>query len=265
MKVIKVLFGIIAVFIIAVIIIASLVANNINDIVRTVVEDIGSEKLNTKVSLSKADISLMDSRVLLSGLRIDNPDGFSDARIFEMDNVIVDVELLSLLENTVSVKEILIDGAKITVEQKGTSTNVQKLLDDIEQGDETPATVEDAESPSSLDDLLVKVSQFQFVGSSAKLVTEQWGEQDLQLSEIKLKDIGGAKGVPVDELVGEIIRPIVKKLKLATEARLKEIFKEKAKEKLKEKTDVIKGKVTDKLNKALGEGGADKLKSLFSR
>lgn len=267
MKVIKVLFGVIVVFVIVVIIVGSLVANNINDVVQTVVEDIGSETLKTNVTLSKADISLMSSRVLLSGLSIDNPDGFSDAKLFHMDNVIVDVDLMSLLDNTISVEEILIDGAKITVEQKGTSTNVQKILDNIDQSKDSPAPAptEEVEQSSSLDDLLVKVKSFQFVGSSATLVTEQWGNQDLQLAEIKIKDIGGSDGVPIDELVGEIMNPIIKKLKLAAEQRLKEIFKEKAKEKLKEKTEELKGKATDKLNKVLGEGGMDKLKSLFSK
>ena len=265
MKAIKVLFGVILVFVIVVIIVGSIVANNINDVVQTVVEDIGSETLKTNVTLSKADVSLMSSRVLLSGLSIDNPDGFSDAKLFHMDNVIVDVDLMSLLDNTISVEEILIDGAKITVEQKGTGTNVQKVLDNIDQNKDSPPPTEESEQPSSLDDLLVKVKSFQFVGSSATLVTEQWGEQDLQLAEIKIKDIGGSEGVPVDELVGEIMNPIIKKLKLAAERRLKEIFKEKAKEKLNEKTEELKGKATDKLNKVLGEGGMDKLKSLFSK
>lgn len=265
MKAIKVLFGVIVVFVIVVIIAGSFVANNINGIVQTVVEDIGSETLKTKVTLSKADISLMNSRVLLSGLSIDNPDGFSDAKLFHMDNVVVDVDLMSLLDNTIFVEQLLIDGAKITVEQKGASTNVQKILDNIDRSEDLPTTTEESASSASLDNLLVKVKSFQFVGSSATLVTEQWGEQDLQLAEIKIKDIGGNNGVPIDELVGAIMKPIIKKVKLAAERRLKEIFKEKAQEKLQEKTDELKGKATEKLNKALGEGGVDKLKSLFSK
>lgn len=265
MKAIKVLFGLIVVLVIVVIIVGSLIANNINNVVQTVVEDIGSETLKTKVTLGKADISLMNSRVLLSNLSIDNPDGFSDAKLFHMDEVVVDIDLMSLLDNTVSVEQMSIAGAKITVEQKGVSTNVQKILDNIDRDEDSPTTDTESESSSSLDQLLVKVASFQFVGSSATLITDQWGKQDLQLAEIKIKDIGGNKGVPVDELVGEIMKPIIKKVKLAAERRLKEVVMEKATEKMQEKTDELKGRVSEKVNKALGEKGMDELKSLFSK
>ena len=265
MKVLKVFSGVVLLVVVVLAIVVAVVANNLNGIVKTVVEEVGSETLGTTVSLGKADISLVQSRVVLSGLKIGNPSGFTTPNVFSMDNVVVDLDPSTLWDKTISVEEITIDGAVVVAEQKGQTTNVQALLKNIDTGgSDAEAGESTPEEGSASDiDILIKVASFQFINSEATLVTEQWGDADLDLTEIRLKDIGGSQGVPPEGLAEEIVTPIVQQIKSALEDQLKDLAEEKVKEKLKEKEDEAKAKLTEKLDEKLGEGGAESLKSLF--
>lgn len=264
MKAVKILLTVILAVLLIVGIAASLFVNNINDVVKTVVEDVGSDTLKTKVTLDNVDIKLLAGRIVLRDLAIANPEGFSSPNIFQLDEIIVHVDILSLLNNTVAIKEISIDGADITAEQKANSTNVKKLLDNVESGTSSPAG-DDESTPAATEKILIKVEKFRLANSTARIVTEQWGEKELVLKEIELLNIGGEKGVPASQLAQDILRPIVKELQQSTERRLKEIVKEKAKERLKEKTDAAKDKIKNTIDSAFGEGSVDKLKSLFGK
>lgn len=260
MKASKVLLGLLVAMIVIVLLVVVLAVNNINTLVKTAIEEVGSDTLNTAVTVDQVDIELLGGQLVLGGLSVANPEGFTAPTIFQMDRITVAVDLLSLLDNHVLVEQIIIDGAQINAEQKGTGSNVTTLLDSIEQSEEGSAeqmpVVESTSEP-----VLISVNQFRLANSTATLLTEQFGEQALNLEELLLSNIGGAEGVPASQLAQEVLRPVVKSLQKSMERRLKDMVIEKAKQRLLEKT----GKVTEKLNDALGEGAADKLKSLFSR
>ncbi len=250
------------------------VASNINNVVKEAIVTVGSDTLKTKVTLDSVDILLLSSRAKLSGLVIANPPGFTAPSLFEMDTIVVDLDILSLMDKLVSVQEITIDGARVTAEQKGTTTNVQTLLKGLESGAAAPAPASEqteTEAGASVD-VLIKVGQFKFINSATQLVTEQWGEKDVSIPDIELSNIGGEAGVPPEGLANAIIKPLLKQLNTALKDRLQELLedeaKAKAKEKLKEKEDELKEKVDKKLQEELGDDAddtVDAIKSLFSK
>ncbi|MFA7554205.1 MAG: AsmA family protein [Spongiibacteraceae bacterium] len=262
MKLIKIVGWFFAVLLVLLAIAVFLVAQNINDLVKVAVEDIGSDVLKTSVSLDSANVKLFENRIQLSGLKIANPPGFSAGNVFEMSDIVVDVELASLLDNLVLVNEISIDGARISAEQKGINTNFQALMNNIDSGDKTeqvPVSSPDDEDSSTPIDILVRVDLFSFSNSSMAVTTEKWGAQEVSIPTIALRNIGGNAGLPPEQLAPAILKPLIKQLNTVLKKRVQELLEGKAKEKLKEKEDELK----KKLDKELG-GNADKLKSLFS-
>ncbi|ARN76148.1 AsmA family protein [Oceanicoccus sagamiensis] len=251
------------------------VANNINGIVQEAVVKVGSKALKTSVTLAAVDIQLLSSRAELTGLVIANPQGFKAPNLFEMDTIVVDLDIMSMLDNVVNVQEITIDGARVTAEQKGTSTNVQALLKGLDSGSSAaapaPAPAPEA-GDSAADDILIKVGQFNFINSATQLVTEQWGETAVKLPAIRVANIGGEAGVPPEALAGAIVRPLLKQLNQALKDRLQDLLedeaKAQAKAKLKEKEDELKNKLDKKLEQELGDDKddtVDAIKSLFSK
>jgi multidrug efflux pump subunit AcrB len=191
-----------------------------------------------------------------------------------MDNIIVDLNILSLLNKVVNVQEITIDGARVTAEQKGSTTNIQELLKslDNEAATESPATMpiseETEDDPTAGIDILIKVGQFNFINSATQLVTEKWGDKNVSIPAIKLSNIGDESGVPPEALANAIVKPLLKQLNKALKGRMQDLLREEAKAKLKEKEDELKAKMDKKLQEKLGddaEGVGNAIKSLFSK
>jgi hypothetical protein len=268
MKVVKILLGLVLIIVLVVIAASFYVANNINGLVKNAVQDLGSQALQVQVTLDSADVDILNHRVSLLGLTIANPPGFNEPYIFNMDNVLVDLDASSLLNNVVSIEQVLIDGAKVVAEHKGTTTNLQALQANMPKSAEAPAERSLSQDPASEQNVLIKVALFQFINSETRLVSDRWGDRDVELPTIELKDIGGQQGVPPEALADAFLQPLIKQLNEALEDQLKAIVKEKAKEKLKEKEGELKAKLNDKLEEKLGSDtgkAVDGLKSLFSK
>ena len=250
-------------------------ANNINGVVKDAVVKAGSEALKTPVTLEAVDIQLLEGRVQLSGLVIANMAGFKAPSLLEMKTVVIDLDVSSLLDNLVNVQQMTIDGARVTAEQKGATTNVQVLLNNLDAGT-SPQTQSpeqtDGDSPANVD-LLIKVGQLNFLNSSTTLISDQWGERDVQIPAIKLSHIGGESGVPAEALAHAIAKPLLKQLNGALKDRLQQLLEDKAKAelkakvgaKLKEKEQELKLKMDKKLQEKLGDSAVDAIKSLFSK
>lgn len=265
MKLVKVGLAVVVLIAIFVAISVFYVANNLNGLVKQAVEQVGSDTLKTAVTLDAVDINLTEARATLSGLRIANPEPFAQPFIFEMGDITVDLELQALAEKLVDIKEVRIDAAKVVAEQKALTTNVQALLDNLQSSGQAAPAEQPSGDSSAVADIRIKIQSFKFLDSSTTLATEKWGDRDVNVPDIVLSDVGGAKGLPPEALAQAIITPIIQQLKDAVKERLEDLLedeaKEKAKEKLGEKEDELKAKLKDKL----GEDKVDALKGLLSR
>lgn len=265
MKLVKV--GLTVVVLIAVFFAISVyyVANNLNDIVKQAVENVGSDTLKTPVTLDAVDIDLAEARATLSGLNIVNPDPFVQPYIFSMGDITVDLELEALAEKIVDIKELRIDATKIVAEQKGLKTNVQALLDNLESSAKSAPAEQPADDSSAIADVRIKIRSFKFLNSSTDLISEEWGEREVKVPDVLLNDIGGAKGLPPEALAQAIIKPITLQLKRAVKERLQDLVEDKAKQKAKEKLGAKEDEAKAKLKEKLGEENVDALKGLLSR
>jgi uncharacterized protein involved in outer membrane biogenesis len=263
----KIVLSLFVVIVIAVVAGGFYIANNMNGLVKDAVEDVGSQVLKTSVTLKAVNIQLLQGKAKISGLTIANPQGFDQPHVFQMDNIAVELDLASLIDRVVNVKEVTIDGANVIAEQKGLGTNLQALMKNLEGSpDSSNQTV--AEDGSSSPEILIKVGLFQFINSSTNFVSEKWGEKQVSIPDIKLTKLGGEQGLPPEKLAETILKPVLKQLNKAIESRIKELFEGKLKGTLEEKEDELKKKLSDKLSEKLGDdanGNMDSLKSLLSR
>lgn len=261
MKIMKILGGLLALSALLIVLSVYWLANNINGIVKTTIEQVGSDTLKTEVRVADVDIDLKASKVALSGLTIANVQGFNAPMLFEMNHVAIDLEPASLLEKTIEIKSVIIDGTKVVAEQKGATTNLQALMNNLPKSNDksSPSTTEKTAGEPL--DILIKVSAFDFTNTSTQLITEQFGERNVNSPDIRLRNIGGDKGIPPEQLAQAVMQPLIKQVSQAVEDYLKQIVKDKAKQKLQEKEQELKSKVDDKY----GKGTGDALKKLFGK
>ena len=238
MKALKIILGIVLVLVLIAAIGMYLVVQNLDSVVKTAVETVGPQVTLTDVGLREAKIELKEGRAELNGLSIANPQGFSEANIFQMDTVVIDIDPASLRENVYVINEIRIDGAQLLAEQKGLKdTNIQALLDNLKKsgsGAEDGAAAE----PETESDVRLMVEKLTFVNGNVDLRTEQLGDYQMKLPTIDVANIGDKQtGLAPDELATAILQPILAAAKQQVRAELEDKAKGKAKERLQEELD----------------------------
>lgn len=204
--------------------------SQLDRIVVAAVEKIGSETLGTKVTLNGANISLSEGIGALHGLNIANPEGFSAANAFELDEISVDLEIGSLGSDEIVIESVVVDGARILFEETGGQINLQKLIPK-DDGSDSEETVE-------MPKLVIK--EFRFTNARTSLSSEKLKtEKTLQIPDMVLHDIGrkGA-GLTAAEAGNQLLRPVIQK-----------VIEEAAKEGM---VDTLKEKATSKIMDLFG-------------
>ncbi|NQU71657.1 MAG: hypothetical protein HQ514_13970, partial [Rhodospirillales bacterium] len=105
--------GVIIIIVIAVVVIG---LSNIDSIIKNGVESQGSEITQAKVTLNKVKISATDGTGELSGLVIGNPKGFKTAHAFSLGAIKISLDVGTVLEDKVVIREIAIDAPQIIYE-----------------------------------------------------------------------------------------------------------------------------------------------------
>jgi uncharacterized protein involved in outer membrane biogenesis len=183
------------------------VAANLDSIVAGVIEDSGSKALKTQVSVSGVSINLKAGKAGIAGLTINNPDGYSSAKLFNLEGIAVDLDLSSLNEDVLVIESIRIQNPRISFEvDENGENNMQTLLNNIESGASEGGDEAQGEA------LKMIINEFEFSGgqvnASSKLKPGE--DVDLKLKTIKLSNIGKAQGgVTADVVAQEITSELV--------------------------------------------------------
>lgn len=250
MKLGKIILSIVAIMIIVVAALAWYVFSNLNSIVKELVETEGTKALQTAVVLEHVDIKLLDGSAELGQFSIANYEGFSEPNILAFDTIKVDIEPTSLDKEVIVLDEVTVSGVNIVAEQKGTTTNIQTLLDQLPKSSESGASEQSTESGK---EVLIAIKRLNFVNNALSLATEDYGVHTLDLPKITQTNLGSAsKGLSPQELAVEVLKPLLKQAQDEIEKGMLDLAKEKLKEKYGEQVEEQKEKLKSKLKDELG-------------
>jgi hypothetical protein len=110
-----------------------------NSLIKTGIEVAATKTLGVPVTVKSINLSVLRGRVKIKGLVVENPPGYANKTLLELGDGQVQVYIGSLMTNTVKIKLIKLDGAKLTMEQKGLSNNLKEILDRIPTAPEPKA------------------------------------------------------------------------------------------------------------------------------
>lgn len=229
----KILIGL-GILIVAVGLLVLLLVGHLDKIVKVAVERVGTNTLGTQVTLAGVDISLRSATGGLNGLTVANPEGFSEAHAFRLDQVSLDLDLTTVRSEEIVVESVVIDGAHVVFEEKGGRINLQELLNNVDAAPaEGPA--EESESPAGEGPTLV-IKEFRFTNAKARLISENL-TQDVEVSvpDVILRDIGTkGKGVTTGEAAKQLLDPLIRQLLDVAQDQLMDQVKDKATKKIME-------------------------------
>ena len=187
-------------------------------VIRHTVNVAGPLALGVPVTLEEADFRLLRGFVKLNGLKVGNPEGYKTDSLFEVDELLVDLDTRSLLGGVVHIRKIAIDGPRITYERGLTASNLSDLLEGLEKGEKTeekPADKPEEKKVAPAEEgggVKVIIDEIDITGARLKvsLTVAQGLSAPIPLPPINLVDIGKETGgAGVMEIITRIIRAIL--------------------------------------------------------
>lgn len=172
----------------------------IDGIVKSNIEESGTELFQTQVDVGNVNISLFDGSGEIYGLSVANPEDFSDEPAIEMEEIRIKVDLMSLLSDTILVENVNITGASLFFEQQGFGVNLRQLNEnmDLAVDEDDPAMV--------IDHLLVDRA---IVRVSSTIDRERTAEATLESFE--LNGIGRQGSNTMKQSMQQIMEPLIER------------------------------------------------------
>ncbi len=192
--------------------------SNIDGLIKTAVEEIGSKATKAQVTLNEVNLST-EGRGTLRGLRVGNPSGFNTPSAFSLGEVSVSLDIASVTEDIVRIREILVVAPEVTYEWASAGSNLEVIKKNVEAfaglagggggpaksgGDSAPATGDDSGPKIIIDKVTLRDGQ---VNVSAEFLGGK--KMTVPLPNIELTDIGKKEG---GTSAGDAVRQIMDKV-----------------------------------------------------
>jgi hypothetical protein len=156
--------------------------------------------------LRSVRLGLLSGEFSLSGLTVANPPGFEMPHFFSLERGDVGLRLSELTGDPIVVRELGLNGVKLSLERSKGRTNYGVILDNLSR---LQAGAETSEGAAFVIHQLI----IRDVTAHARLsaLGEKLTELDVHVPEIRLANIGSgsAGGVPMAEVVGLVTRAIL--------------------------------------------------------
>lgn len=245
----KVIGGVVLFVILAVVGTGVYLLENLDALVKQAIEQVGSNVTEADVKVREVKVALQAGTAALSGLTVANPAGFSDGNLFSIAAIKVAIDVASLTSSVYDINEISVSGTQVLVEQRGSQTNVQTLLDGMPKSE----AFEGAAASHSAD-VELAIKRVKFADGGLELRSDTLGNHNLSLPGFNLKSIGSATdGKTPDQVCAEIAAQLTSLVARAAKAAIADVAKQRAKAKPREKLGDI------------ANDGINKLKGLFRK
>jgi hypothetical protein len=203
-KILRIVLLAIVVLIVCIVVLIHLFGSSL---LKTGIETAASKMLNVGVKIDDMDFSILGGKVSFQNLVIDNPPGYKHDRLLEVGDTRIAVRIGSLLEDTVNIKEIMLDNVNVVLEQRGiTSNNLQDVIKSIPKEEAGP----EDETKKATKKLHIDNLELTNITVRAKLLPIP-GKADtitLKLDPIRMTDLGSDDKLDVAKLSGKILLAI---------------------------------------------------------
>ncbi|MFP6836642.1 MAG: hypothetical protein VB948_11140 [Pseudomonadales bacterium] len=209
------------------------------DLVKDAIEEYAPAYLGTGVRVSAVDISLAEGSGEVRGLQIDNPAGFGGGHAFKLGTIKLLLDPAQISQNLVVLKSVQIDGAEIAAVAKGSSTNLQQLMDNL-----AAAMGPENSEPDDGSEVKLIIDRLDFTNAKTTVSSDVLGDLSVNIPDIHLKDVGRASdGATIGEVIKQLLDPVYKNVSKAMIAQG-----------LNLDVEGHKGNLKDKISEKIGGG-----------
>jgi len=173
---------------------------------------VGAQKaLQVPVRLEDVDLILMAGKANLNKLEIDNPEEYDNATFLKVGHAYVDLNVSSLFSDTVEITTVQLEDMALVIEQKGTSNNLQDILDNLAHTESGEPQTQPADKGDGKG-LRIEVLEINNIQVQAELLPIPGRADQIKLPpiHIRLENIGTNEKIDMPALITKIFAEISK-------------------------------------------------------
>jgi hypothetical protein len=172
--------------------------------IKTVVEKAATSTLGVPVTVKSINLALLRGKVEIQGLVVNNPSGYANPTLLELGDGVVNLDIGSLMSDTIKIQLIKLDNTKLTIEQKGLTNNLKEILNNLpkeEKKEPAPA----AQKPGKN----LTITKLEITGTNVQVkLLPVPGKSDtvsLKLDPIVMENLGTEKKLDVASLIEKVM------------------------------------------------------------
>jgi len=201
------------------------VGSSIDSIVESGVEKYGSKILKARVSVGAVEISPQNGKGTLRDVVIGNPEGFETESAFELNEVTIALDIGTVTENPIVIKEIRVVAPKLTYELNENGNNLETLQKNVAaytgagKGKSSAPAKEGAATDTSAEGRKLVIEKLTIkngtVGVSASIL--QSGTAEVPLPNLEFKNIGKKQdGTTPGDVAEKVLNAVTQQVVTAT-------------------------------------------------
>ncbi len=180
--------------------------STLDSAVKESVEKNVTDLTGSPVSIKSVDFSVFSGKGSITGLRVSNPEGFSENPALTLGEILFEIDMDALSMDTLTVKQIKADSAGILVEKNGEGKiNFQVLSQNLEEASQEKGPAEEAQN-SWIPNLKIN----EFILSEGRVTLSGFADSSREIitPELRLLNLGGSSGAPPEKIGEEILSRI---------------------------------------------------------
>jgi hypothetical protein len=184
-----------------------------NQAIKVGIETGATMALKVGVSVEDVNLSILRGTFQLTGLKIENPEGYQNPEFLTLGKAMAALKTSSLFSDTIEIEKIQLDDVKLTIEQKGlTTNNLQEILKSLPKSEEKAAKPDAGPKMEEKAGKKMLIRELVINGVEVKVkLLPIPGKTDtipLRLNPIVLKNLGSDKPINTAELTAKILQAI---------------------------------------------------------
>ena len=191
--------------------------SSLDTIITSAIEKFGSEITQTQVTLKETKISATDGKGALRGFRMTNPANFKTDSSVEFDEISMTLDIKTITEDIIVVKDITIASPMITYEHSSGGSNIDAIKKNVDSylGAGTGSSEKKSSGGDSGDGgkkLIIEKLSILNGKANVSAAILQGKAMSVDLPNIVLKDIGKSKGgATPGEVASKVVETLQKK------------------------------------------------------
>jgi len=188
--------------VLAVIAVSIALVMNVGGLAKMGVERISSKTLGASVSIASLDISLQNKQITVSGLKVGNPQGYSQPHALTIDSIVIAAE--DMKQDLLVFNEIKASGATLNLEVTDKSSNFMDLRANAKNNIPPPDAAKEQAK------VIVRSVVLEKATLNPGIILAGTAPQPVTLPDIRIRGIGEqTNGVLAAEAIAQVVNYVV--------------------------------------------------------